>query len=78
MLFLMLLVARWFNIVWFGILRTLLSSFIRVAAFNIGLLKKPGKAGGFGSLSIALTAYWYACESSAWSKSMRYFGIWLR
>lgn len=52
MLFLMLFVVKWFNIVWFGMFKMLLLFLISVVVFKIGLFKKLGSVGGMGSFLI--------------------------
>lgn len=53
---LMFVVARWFNTVWFGMIKTLLSSFVGVVPFKMLLLRNMGSDGGAGWDSAAALA----------------------
>lgn len=46
---LILLVARWLSTVWFGMFKTLLSSFIGVVPLSMDLPRNNGKPGGVGN-----------------------------
>ena len=75
MLSLMLLVARWFSTVWFGMISTLLSSFIGVVPVRMLLLRNMGRLGGVGRLLVAALARANLDDSSGASRSRRYWGI---
>lgn len=72
---LILLVARWFSTVWFGMISTLLSSFIGVVPLSMLLLKNMGRLGGVGRLLVAALARANLEDSSGASRSNRYCGI---
>src|SRR5690349_10011252 len=75
MLSLILLVARWFSTVWFGIINTLLSSLCGVVPLRMLLPKKPGNVGGVGRLLVVAFALKNRELSSGASRSSRYRGI---
>lgn len=67
----MLLVAKWFNTVWFGMFKTLLSSFMGMLPLRILLLSITGRVGDGGRLFITVLALVKRDDSSSASKSAR-------
>mgnify|MGYP006982988614 CR=1 FL=1 len=53
---LIFVVARWFNTVWFGMIKTLLSSLVGVVPLRMLLLRNMGSEGGAGCDSAAAFA----------------------